>query len=89
MFNTPQTTVVLLNSDERLRLPDEPPKSFMPALPLQFCSNYFPALLMVVVHPVALGKGRRYDTQYKRRRVGALTSCVQPKTFVGPWAPWD
>lgn len=53
-----EDTVVLLSSDERLCLPHEPPKSLVPALPLQFCSNYFPALLMVVVHPVTLEKER-------------------------------
>lgn len=57
-FYTPQTMLVLLNSAQRLRLPQQPPKSFVPALPLQLCSNHFPALLMVLVHPVTLEKGR-------------------------------
>lgn len=58
MLYTPQTVVVLLSSGQRLRLPQEPPESFVPALSLQLCSNHFPALLMVLVHPVTLEKGR-------------------------------
>lgn len=58
MFCTPQTVVLLLNPGQGLRLPQEPPKSFVPALPLQLCSNHFPAPPMVLVHPVTLQKGR-------------------------------
>lgn len=64
MCCTPHTVLVLLNSGQRLCLPQEPPKGFMSALPLQLCSNHFPALLMVLVHPVTLerGRGRTFST---------------------------
>lgn len=58
MFPVSKTTVALLNSDQRLCLPDEPLKSFKPTLPLQLCSNYLPALLMIVIHPVQLKKAK-------------------------------
>lgn len=88
MFYTPQATVVLLGSGERLRLPDEPLKSFVPALPLQFCSNYFPALLMVVVHPVTLEKGRDMTFRINTEELVSL-QVVYSQIFVGPCALWD
>lgn len=88
MFYTLQTTVVLLSSEKRLRLLDEPLESFVPALPLQFCSNYFSALPMVVVHPVTLQKGRGMTLSITTEESVPL-QVVFSQTFVGPCVLWD
>lgn len=50
--------LALLRWGHRLRLAEQPAQSLVPALPLQLCSHHFPALLVVLVHPVTLQKGR-------------------------------